>query len=231
MAAEELLSKVQARSQLVQQLSCRHQGRTRADLAAQLSRAHPAAYNCCTTCTEAASPSAQVSTTLLKETQAGKKIKKLTTHCEPAIATAACQLVAAWRQVVKLEQLQTPAPAGMVLVQLLSRQLCSEAGSHALPRAGSGSLLQSQESTETPDVQSAKRQRLATPAGVNGSVLHSRLSSGLMLRFCRRDGQRLTGCALPPYQMAQPMACWATQHTCLWRAECQASAVLPCGRP
>ena len=52
----------------------------------------------------------QVSTKLLLETQAGKRVKKLAGHSEPAVAAAAAKVVAAWKQVVKLEQLQTPSP-------------------------------------------------------------------------------------------------------------------------
>ncbi len=45
-----------------------------------------------------------VNTQLLAETQAGKKIRKLTKHDDSSIAEAAKSLVAKWKECVRLEQ-------------------------------------------------------------------------------------------------------------------------------
>ena len=46
---------------------------------------------------------AQVTTQLLLETQAGKQIKKLIKHSDPAIAKAAGQVVEQWKNTIKSE--------------------------------------------------------------------------------------------------------------------------------
>ena len=51
----------------------------------------------------------QVTTRLLLDTQAGKRIKRLGSHKDPAVSQAAAKVVAAWKQTVKQEQLQTSA--------------------------------------------------------------------------------------------------------------------------
>ena len=51
---------------------------------------------------------------MLLDTQAGKKIKRLASHKEAAIAEAAAGVVATWKQTVKQEQLQTSA-SGLAL--------------------------------------------------------------------------------------------------------------------
>ena len=54
-----------------------------------------------------------MSTKLLMETQAGKKVKKLASHSDPGVASAAGSVLAAWKEVVKQEQLQTPSPGAV----------------------------------------------------------------------------------------------------------------------
>ena len=54
----------------------------------------------------------QVTTKQLVDSQAGKRIKKLASHENSDVAAAAAKVVAAWKQLVKQEQLQSPARAG-----------------------------------------------------------------------------------------------------------------------
>lgn len=59
----------------------------------------------------------QVNTELLSETQAGKKVRKLTKHSNEEIAQAAQQLIASWKDCVRQEQEQLPGSgkAGLLL--------------------------------------------------------------------------------------------------------------------
>ena len=53
----------------------------------------------------------QVTTQLLVDTQAGKKIRKLTKHGNAAVSQAAAAAVAAWKEAVK-QEVGTGVPAG-----------------------------------------------------------------------------------------------------------------------
>lgn len=53
----------------------------------------------------------QVNTELLSETQAGKKVRKLTKHSNEDIAQAAQQLINSWKDCVRQEQEQQPSSA------------------------------------------------------------------------------------------------------------------------
>ena len=53
----------------------------------------------------------QVTTQLLVETQAGKKIRKLTKHGNAAVSQAAAAAVAAWKEAVK-QEVGTGLPTG-----------------------------------------------------------------------------------------------------------------------
>lgn len=62
---------------------------------------------------------------MLMETQAGKKVKKLASHSDPSIASAAGSVLAAWKEVVKQEQLQTPSPGAWPSCAQALASLCS----------------------------------------------------------------------------------------------------------
>ena len=65
----------------------------------------------------------QVNTELLSETQAGKKVRKLTKHSNEDIAQAAQQLIASWKDCVRQEQEQEAGAGSLKVCQRVTCRL------------------------------------------------------------------------------------------------------------
>ena len=74
----------------------------------------------------------QVTTQLLVETQAGKKVRKLTKHGNAAIAQAAAATVAAWKEAVAQEATRHGNTGAGLTICSLDRERTLHARAHEL---------------------------------------------------------------------------------------------------
>ncbi len=103
----------------------------------------------------------RVSTKLLADTQAGKRVKSLTKHPKAALAAAAAEVVATWKEVVKKEAAASSggSTAAAVAAAAASGATSGASGGGLLARAGSQATVE-----DAPASQRSSSQALGSQA-------------------------------------------------------------------